>query len=136
MKDDGLGLAVAERLKQRNLGTNVTVEEHLEMDFTILENVRGASKIVVVDALKSGQKPGTVSKFTIAPRKGKLTALPSLHSLALTDVIDVALSSGIINSPVVIVGVEPNDDSMGEGLSPEIQSALPKAIQAVLDELD
>ncbi len=135
MKDDGLGLRVAELLKQRNLGTDVSIEEHAEMDFTILENVRGASKIVVVDALKSGKEPGTVSKFTVVPRKNELTTLPSLHSLALTDVIDVASSSGMIDCPVVIVGVEPKDDSMGEGLSPEVQSSLPKAIEAVLEEL-
>lgn len=136
MKDDGLGIRVAEVLKQREFGRNVSVQTHSEMDLTIIEDLKSASKVVVVDALKGGKQPGTVSKYTVTPRKSDLSELPSLHSLALHDVLDLAMSSGILTCPVVVVGVEPKDVSLGEGLSAEVESSLPKAIETVIEELD
>ena len=89
----------------------------------------------MVDSVKGGKEPGIVSKFEFAPRKGDLHELPSLHSLELSDVLDLASSTGILTCPVVIVGVEPKDDSLGNGLSPEVEAAVPKAIEAVIKEL-
>jgi hydrogenase maturation protease len=135
MRDDGLGIRVAEALKERDLGESVSIQAYPEMDLTLIEKLQGTSKVIVVDAVRGGKEPGTVSKYTLTPRKGELSELPSLHSLALCDVLDLAMSSGILTCPVVIVGVEPRDDSLGEGLSSEVESALPKAIEAVMKEL-
>jgi hydrogenase maturation protease len=136
MRDDGLGIRVAEELRERDLGESVSVEEFPEMDLTVIGSLRGASKVIVVDAVRGGKDPGTVSKYTFTPRRGDLSELPSLHSLQLSDVLDLATSSGILTCQVVIVGVEPKDDSLGIGLSPEVELALPKVIEAVIKELN
>jgi hydrogenase maturation protease len=135
MRDDGLGIRVAKALMDRDLGENVSVQEYPEMDFTVIEKLRGASRVIVVDAVKDGKEPGTISKYTLTSRKGDLPKLPSLHSLKLSDILDLAMSSGILTCPVVILGVEPKDDFLGIGLSPSVESALPKMIQAVIKEL-
>jgi hydrogenase maturation protease len=135
MRDDGVGIRAAQVLKERDLGENVSVQEHPEMDFAVIENLQGSSRVIVVDAVRGGKEPGTVSKYAFTPRKGDLTQLPSLHSLVLSDILDLATSSGMLTCPVVIVGVEPKDDSQGVGLSPEVESALPKVIEAVIKEL-
>ena len=135
MRDDGFGIRVAQELKKKKVGEEVSVQEYPEMDLTIIENLHGASKVIMVDSVRGGKKPGTVSKFAFTPRKGDLHELPSLHSLELSDVLDLASSTGILTCPVVIVGVEPKDDSLGNGLSPEVEQAVPKAIQAIIKEL-
>ena len=135
MRDDGVGIRVAQKLKQEELGENVSVEEYPEMDLTVIEHLRGVSRVIVVDAVRGGKEPGTVSKFEFAPRKGDLNELPSLHSLKLSDVLDLASSAGILTCPVVIVGVEPRDDSLGDELSPEVKAAIPKAIEVTIKEL-
>ena len=135
MRDDGLGIRVAQALEERDLGENVSVQEHPEMDLTVIEGLRGASKVIIVDTVRGGKEPGTVSKYTLAPRKDDLSELPSLHSLKLGDILDLAMVSGILTCPVVIVGVEPKDDSLGMGLSSEVESALPKAMEIVINEL-
>jgi Ni,Fe-hydrogenase maturation factor len=58
----------------------------------------------------------------------------SSHSLAVSDVLDLAVSSRILTCPIVIIGVEPKDDSL-VGLSPEVENALPSVIEAVIKEL-
>jgi len=135
MKDDGLGIRVAEALKEKDLGENVSIQEYPEMDFTLIGKLQGAARVIVVDAVRGGKEPGTVSMYAYTPRKDALSELPNLHSLKLGDVLDLAMNSEILTCPVVIVGVEPKDDSLGVGLSPEVESALPKVIEAVIGEL-
>ncbi len=135
MRDDGFGIRVAQKLKEEELGEDVSVEEYPEMDLTVIEHLHGVSRVILVDAVRGGKEPGIVSKFEFAPRKGDLNELPSLHSLELSDILDLASSAGILTCPVVIVGVEPKDDSLGNGLSPEVEAAVPKAIEAVIKEL-
>jgi hydrogenase maturation protease len=135
MGDDGFGLRVAQALKRKGLGENISVQEHPEMDLAIIGNLRDASKVIIVDALRSGKEPGTVSKYTFTRRTQDLAELPSLHSMKLSDLLDIAASSGILTCPVVIVGVEPKADSPGTELSVEVELALPKAVDAVIKEL-
>jgi hydrogenase maturation protease len=135
MKDDGLGLRVAGELEKMNLGENVSVQEHPEMDLAVIGTLQDASKVIIIDAVKSGKEPGTISKYTFTPRKEEIAELPSLHSMKLSDLLDIAMSSGTLTCPVVIVGVEPKDDSPGTELSSEVESALPRVIEAVIKEL-
>jgi hydrogenase maturation protease len=135
MGDDGLGLRVAKALKEKELGESVSVQAYPELDLAIIGNIQDASKVIIVDAVRGGKEPGTVSKYTFARRSQDLAELPSLHGMELSDVLDIAVSSGILTCPVVIVGVEPKNDSPGTELSFEVESALPKAVEAVMKEL-
>jgi len=135
MGDDGIGIRVARALQEMNLREDVSVLEHAEMNLSIIETFQGASKLIIVDSVKGGKKPGTVSQYTITGRKGDLDRLSSLHSLKLTDIIDLAISAGILTCPIIIIGVEPKNVSLGEGLSPEVERALPQAVEAVIREL-
>ena len=135
MRDDGIGIRVAKALKEKHPREDVSVHEHPEMDLTMIEKLQGASKVIVVDSVRGGKVPGTVSKYTLTRREDEARELPSLHSLKLHDILDLAMSTGTLTCPVVIIGVEPRDDSLGEGLSPEVELAMPKAIEAVIREL-
>jgi hydrogenase maturation protease len=135
MGDDGFGLRVAQALKKKDLGGNISVQEYPEMDLAIIGDLQDASKVIIVDTLRSGKKPGTISKYIFTRRTQDLAELPSLHSMKLSDLLDIAVSSGILTCPVVIVGVEPRDDSPGTELSIEVESAFPKVIEAVMKEL-
>jgi len=135
MRDDGFGIRAVEKLKEKELGKNVSIQTYPEMDLTLIENLEGTSKVIFVDSVRGEKAPGAVSKYKLTAPKDGLSELPSLHSLALSDVLDLAMNSGILTCPVVIVGVEPKDDSLGIGLSPEVESALPKVIDAIIKEL-
>ena len=135
MRDDGIGIRVARALGEKHLREDISVHEHPEMDLTMIEKLQGASKVIVVDSVRGGKEPGTVSKYTLTRRRDEAAELPSLHSLKLHDILDLAMSTGTLTCPVVIIGVEPKDDSLGEGLSPEVELALPKVIEAVIGEL-
>jgi hydrogenase maturation protease len=135
MRDDGVGIRAAEALRRRELGPHVSVHEQTEMDFTIIQEVQGASKVIIIDALRGGKEPGAVTKYRFNLRKDDLSELPSLHSLQLSEILDLAAKAEILKCPVIIIGVEPKDDTLGEQMSSEVQSALPKVLDSVAGEL-
>jgi hydrogenase maturation protease len=135
MRDDAIGIRVGEALRGLRLRKDVLVDACQTVDLPLLSRYGGASKVIVVDALKSGARPGAVSRYAIAARVGPIRSLPGSHGLQLHDIFDVARDTGLLTCPVVIIGVEPKDCSVGEGLTPELQAALPNAVAAVGKEL-
>ncbi len=135
MRDDGVGIRVAKEVRGRNLGADVLVYEYLELELSLLWRFREAAKLVVVDALSSGGSGGTISTYSITPRDGPLLQLPSLHSLRMHDVFDLANRAGALPCPLTIVGVEPEDCSPGEGLTEAVASAIPRIVDTVVQEL-
>jgi len=60
--DDGVGLHIIEALRKEDLGDNVDLKEGLS-GLDILDAIKGYDKIILVDAIKCGGRPGTVYKF-------------------------------------------------------------------------
>ena len=128
--DDGIGISVAEALKGV-LASDVLIEASQAMDLPLLSRCEGARRVVVVDALKSGARPGEVSRYTLVPSATPLEALKGQHSMELHDLFDIAWQTGLLNCPVIVVGIEPNDCCIGEGLSNELARAVPRVVEEV-----
>ena len=133
--DDGIGIRVADELNGRPLGENVVVEAVQAIDLSLLSNYSEAPEVVVVDALKDGVPPGTISRFVVTPRECPINSLQGLHALSLHDAFDIAKQTGLLTCPVTIFGVEPKDCALGEGLSPELENGMPDLLARVLDEI-
>ncbi|HUI22883.1 MAG TPA: hydrogenase maturation protease [Nitrososphaerales archaeon] len=135
MGDDGIGIEVARRLSKSSLGGNVLVLERQILDVSILEQAEGASKLVVVDAVKSGRPPGSVVKFRPGGPGSTLLRVPLSHEQDLEDVIALAKKGGLRLPPIVVIGVEPEDCTIGEVLSEEVAGALPILLEEVRAEV-
>jgi len=135
MGDDGFGIEMAKALRRFNLGRRVLVLERQTMDFSILDSAKGASKLVIVDAVKSGRPPGSVVKFIVGRGPSPVLLVPLSHEVNLGDIFALARKSGIHPPLTVVVGVEPADSTAGKGLSVEVKEALPRALKEVRDEV-
>jgi hydrogenase maturation protease len=137
MRDDGIGIHAARQLKKsRNLGDKVIVYEYQAMDLSLLLQFKGATKIVLIDAVKSGSPAGTVSKYEITSKEGPLLKLPNLHELQLYDMLDIASETSLLACPVIVIGVEPKDVSLGEGLTNTVAGAFYALISEVKSETE
>jgi hydrogenase maturation protease len=134
MKDDGVGPEVYNHLRGMALGPNVVVVEFRSLELGTLWQFRSSKRLLVVDALKSGSTPGTVSKYFLLPRSSTQVRLPDSHGVELGDALDMIGTEGP-SLPVTIIGVESKDCGFGEGLTKEVAAAVPKAVRAVLAEL-
>jgi hydrogenase maturation protease len=130
MRDDGVGIRVAEELKKRSLGEGVVVFESRSFDASLFWQFRNAAALVIVDALRSGAPSGSVSRFSLAPSKAPVTGIPSLHELQLHDLVDLA-GLDVLYCPVTVVAIEPKDCSLGEGLTQNLRTAVPRAVEEV-----
>ena len=135
LRDDGIGIAVAEELQRLNLGEGVLVRVHQTFDLWLLSEYSGASRLIVVDSVKSGSQPGTIMEYEVTPLPGSLSSMPGLHSMNLHDLVDFACKTGLLECPVVIVGVEPKNCDVGEGLSTELQRVVPDVVARVAAEV-
>jgi hydrogenase maturation protease len=135
MEDDGIGIEIARELRKRDLGEGVLVLERQILDLSLLILSREASRLILVDALRSGRPPGTVTRFNATEQGSPMLQVPITHELRLYDLIEMARQSGILGCPITVVGVEPASCNLGRGLSRPVADALPVAVAEVVKEL-
>jgi hydrogenase maturation protease len=131
-RDDGVGPAVADRLRARADVEVVTCE--LEPS-RLLDAWAGADVALVVDAVSSGAEPGTIHRFDATER-----AVPdrvfrgSTHALGVGDVIELARALGRLPGRVLVYGVEGGEFAGGQGLSPAVGAAVDPLALELLEE--
>ncbi|HUH82598.1 MAG TPA: hydrogenase maturation protease [Nitrososphaerales archaeon] len=135
MGDDGVGIEVARSLRKLDLGGGVLVLERQTLGVEILDLATEASKLVVVDAVKSGRAPGSVVKFSPGRPGSPVLRVPLSHERGLDDILAIAKKGGVRPPPIVVVGVEPDDCTPGKGLSEKVARALPGVIEVVRAEV-
>jgi hydrogenase maturation protease len=136
MGDDAIGFAVASELRKRRLGSGVEVYAFRDLDLSLIELLRGATAVVLIDALKSGRPPGAVSKYSVASRQDVPIELPSLHGLLIPDIVALAGGAGLLQCPITIIGVEPKNTSPGRSMSRELREAVGEVVNEAVAALD
>jgi hydrogenase maturation protease len=123
-RDDAAGLAVARRLRAAAPGAIVVEAEADPM--LILERCTGADTAVIIDAVSSGGRPGTVYRLDagsgVLPQR--LFGATSTHALSVAEVVELARALGMLPPRVIVYGIEGRTFEAGEGLSPEVAAAV------------
>jgi hydrogenase maturation protease len=127
--DDAIGPAVAAALAAQRL-PGVRVIEH-EDPVRLLEEWDGADLVVVVDAVRSGQRPGMVRVLDARDPLPRRVAGGGTHAFGLAAAVELARALGRLPPRLVIVGVEAGHFGIGEPLSPAVAAALGPAVRAV-----
>ena len=131
--DDAFGVAVAGRLAGRALPEGVRVEDFgIRSVHLAYELLDGYDTLVLVDALATGETPGTVSVF-----EPSLDDLPAAtmdaHTMDPATVLATLAGLGGEVGRVLIVGCEPEGIDEGMGLSPPVAAAIDIAAETVMD---
>jgi hydrogenase maturation protease len=97
----------------------------------------GADLAVLVDAVVSGGKPGTIYRFDGAHRlPARFFRAASSHVLGLAEALELARALDRLPERIMVVGIEAGDVSLGQGLSDAAAAALPRAADMVVQMLD
>ena len=137
LKDEGVGVHVVERLKAMPLPENVEVLDGAAGGLDLLYYIGSRKKLIVIDAVNAGERPGTLYRLTEENLEAKpKTFFSSLHEIDFLDALDMAGTMGIKPGETVVIGIEPGDISEGIGLSPEIEECIPEIIKLVIKELN
>jgi hydrogenase maturation protease len=135
LKDEGIGVHVAQTMEGMSLPHDVEVMDGGTMGIDLLYYIEGREKVVVIDAIRAGDKPGTIYRFTDKNLAQKKDLLRTAHGIDITDAINTARLLGTKPDKIIFIGVEPEDISEGLELTPTIQQRIPKIIELVIKEI-
>jgi hydrogenase maturation protease len=133
LTDDAVGLAVVRALRSRLKDLpDVTLVECMEMGIALLDHITGYRNLVLVDSVQTGrQPPGHLHE--VSP--GDLSVLPRVtpHFLGIGETLRLGRQLDIpMPEEVRIFAIEVEDPfTLGEALSPSLQSALPAIIDRI-----
>ncbi len=133
LRDDGVGWAISDALEASLPESRPFVVKRSALSgFYLLDELTGWDRVLVVDAVKTGQHPpGTVLSFpfeALGTEQG-----PSPHAVGLPTVIRLGRRSGVpLPSWIHIVAMEVDDmESFVEGLTPAVAAAVPEAVAVI-----
>ena len=136
MSDDGVGVRVVQRLQRDfRLPESVDVMDGGTLGLDILPRLEGIERLIVVDAVETGERPGTCVRLVGDDIPLALETKVSPHQMGLKDLLSVALLLGHIPREMVLVGVQPGSIEMGTELTPDVESKVEVMLATVLDEL-
>jgi hydrogenase maturation protease len=133
--DDAVGLAVAERLRER-LPEDVTVRDCEQEPTRLLDAWEGADVALVVDAAASGAPPGTVHRFDASGDGVPAHVFrSSTHAFGVGDAVELARALGWLPERVVVYGIEGGDFTAGSGLSAPVAAAVERVVEELAEEV-
>jgi hydrogenase maturation protease len=137
--DDAVGSAVARAVAARL--PEVAVADH-EDPTSLLDLWAGHSPVVVVDAVRSGARTGTVHWLELGPATPPVTAQAwgtsghgSTHAVGLAEMVEIGRALGRLPARLVVVGIEAECFDHGAPLTPQVAAAVPIAAARVCDVL-
>ncbi len=135
-KDDGFADAVLAELEKQPLPESVELFDAGTSAIDLMDIFNGRRKLVVIDAVRGGQAPGTLYRFS--PEEVESGALPmnSLHQVGLLETLKLGELVDCKPQQTVVIGVQPEDTGLGIGLSEPVQGAVARAAELVLKEIE
>lgn len=129
-RDEGLGVQ-ALKLLDAQLGQQTQFEllDGGVLGLNLLMIVEECSHLLILDAVNVGQPAGTVVEL----RKEEIPLYSgvklSQHQVTFQEVLGLANIRGYLPEHLHLVGIQPEDLSIGLELSPTVARALPQAVQ-------
>jgi len=135
LKDDGVGLRVAEELQGR---LNSRGDTEVGLDYwgglRLMERMIGYDRAVIIDAIVSGKPPGTIQ--TLHPGDIPTQRSASAHDVNLPTALQLGRQAKAHlpeDDEILLIGIEAADvQTFNEQLSPEVEAVVPDVIELVL----
>jgi hydrogenase maturation protease len=134
--DDAVGLLAARRL-QGIVSDRAEVVEAGSAGVELLELMKGASVVLLIDAARSGQAPGTIHRLDASAGPIAPALFPrSTHAVGVAEALELARTLGVLPAKVMVYGIEAGDTEVGHSLSPQVSHALNEVIELVRRETE
>jgi hydrogenase maturation protease len=129
--DDAVGRVIARRLRGME-ADNLRVVEASGEGAALLEAWKGSDFVILIDAMHSGARAGTIHRFNAHARQIPTRLLrTSTHLFGVADAIELARALGQLPARLIVYGIEGKTFEFGMGLSVEAQAASGKVIRRI-----
>ena len=128
--DDAAGAFVARRLREMG----IDAREHSGDALSLIDTWQGADEVVLVDAVVTGRRAGTVSVWDAleSPVAGR-PRVGSSHALGLAEAIAISRTLGGLPRRLTLYGIEARRFEMGEPPSKAVLRGVERAARKVYE---
>ncbi|NCC03081.1 MAG: hydrogenase maturation protease [Proteobacteria bacterium] len=126
--DDGVGPLLAERLAQdAELAQIAEIMPHSGEGASLMHLWEGRERVIVVDAMKSGQPLGTIHRFdAIAQTLSYGVFRYSSHLFGLAEATEMSRALDMLPAEMIIYGIEGSEYTFAADMSDEVAQSLKK----------
>jgi hydrogenase maturation protease len=134
--DDAVGLLAARWLRER-VDSSVEVLEAEGDGLALLDLMEGLDQVMLIDAVKSGGRPGTTVRLDLSKesRWGGLAPC-STHAMGIAEAIDLARTLSRLPEQIILYGIEIDSLEPGAALSESVRVGLDIVVEQVLKEIE
>ena len=135
LSDEGVGIHIVQRLDG--------IMDEFDVDLIdggtspdALPLVGSVEKLIIVDAVKAGNEPGTMYRLSCDDLASDPADHVSLHEIGVLDSLKMVTLLDRQPKSTVIIGIEPKIIDYGLELSSEVEEKLPEVINLILKEVE
>lgn len=130
LTDDGAGIHALERFGDNNPDDDVICIDGGTVGLALLDRISNLDGLVVLDAMKLGIRPGSVTVLQNTEMDAHLrNQHGSVHEVGLSDLMDALRLRGDVPQQRALIGIEPEDMGWGTWPTTAVAAALPEATQ-------
>jgi len=141
LRDDGVGVRVVEALELLSrrdpdlLPPGTRLVDGGILDLELLHVVDGARALLLVDGVDMGWAPGAVDVLRGDAILGAGRRVGGSSAGSVGELVAVARLMGWLPDHVALLGIQVGEVTVGEGLTPGVEAALPRALGLARREL-
>lgn len=137
LRDEGIGVHVANAMQDVSVPDTVSLEviDGGTLPDAVL-SLDAADKLIVVDAVQTGGETGAIYRFHPEDIDLDEVTITSLHQISLLENLWLMERFGDGPKDIVIIGIEPEDISLGLELSGKLQQRIPQIVRIVMEEIN
>ena len=134
--DDAVGIFVARQLHASS-SAHVSILEGGLAGLNLLHDMEGIDRLILIDAVHSHSKAGTIFRFTLPQDLEKIgelawgTSASSTHTFGLAEALTLAHTLEVLPSDIVIYGIELGQIQHGHALSPTVCKAIKDLVNRI-----
>ncbi len=138
LTDEGFGVRVIEDLfDQYVFPDNVSIVEGGVLGIHLLGILSRADHLIVVDAVKNKQPPGTLYRLEKEELPERILMKNSLHQTDFLETLTLCQMIDQAPETIVVLGAEPSDiETHGVELTPVVAARVDEMVARVLQELE
>jgi hydrogenase maturation protease len=136
LSDEGVGIHVIRELQKRSLPKNILLMDGGTGGFELIRYFPGRERVIIIDAMKSEQKPGSI--FRITPEELDLSESHpySSHQGGLSELLKEIINLNPMPE-IIIYGIAVGEiGQYNMNLSRDVKRAIPALISLIIRELE
>lgn len=139
--DDAVGPLIIQAMRAKPLDDVELIEAGMS-GLGILDFMKGAEAVIFIDAVQSGNPPGTIHRLVIPHDLGLLmqsawnAGTTSTHGFGLGETLTLSHTLGTLPPNTLVYGIELGQTKIGTGVSPHVIEAIKSVVSAIEKDVE